>query len=503
MKKWYWIVLFALLGFYSLYLFSPINLVTADIGRHIVNGELMLNDFSLMSINLYSYTYPDYPIINHHWLFGIFSYFLFAAFGFSGLHLFFIFLSLLVFFIFYLITSRYSSSWIMLFIGIIVMPLIGERVEVRPEVFTYLFSGLFILLFFKFREKEISFKKLILFLLIIQILWVNSHVYFILGPAITCTFLLESVIKKDKEKIKQLGIIFAFLFLVSLINPFGIQGALEPFTIFENYEYNLVENKSVLYLENLIYKSNFLIFKIVFGVLALSFIGVFLKNKKIDWAMLFLSMGFSLMGWLMLRNFTIFGLFSFVAISSNLQKIFSDKKLKEIYIYIFAIILGILLLISLVAINKDLSIQNFGIGTLENNLECINFLKENHISGKIFNNYDIGGYLIFGLYPEEKVFVDNRPEEYPPGFFNKIYIPMQEDDEVWKQESEKYDFNAIVFSRLDMTEWGQGFLIKRVFDEDWAVVFVDNWTIVILKRNEKNKEVIEKFEIAKDNFGVK
>jgi len=58
------------------------------------------------------------------------------------------------------------------------------------------------------------------------------------------------------------------------------------------------------------------------------------------------------------------------------------------------------------------------------------FFKENNLQGPIFNNYDIGGYLIFNLFPQEKVFVDNRPETYSSEFFQEDYIPMQEDYDI-------------------------------------------------------------------------
>jgi len=38
------------------------------LGRHIKNGELVLNgDFGILKSNFYSYTEPDFPVINHHW----------------------------------------------------------------------------------------------------------------------------------------------------------------------------------------------------------------------------------------------------------------------------------------------------------------------------------------------------------------------------------------------------------------------------------------------------
>jgi len=59
----------ACLAFYFCLLATPINLATADLGRHLKNGELLLSgNLDLLYKNYYSYTDPDYAFINHHWL---------------------------------------------------------------------------------------------------------------------------------------------------------------------------------------------------------------------------------------------------------------------------------------------------------------------------------------------------------------------------------------------------------------------------------------------------
>jgi hypothetical protein len=128
------------------------------------------------------------------------------------------------------------------------------------------------------------------------------------------------------------------------------------------------------------------------------------------------------------------------------------------------------------------------------------FFKAEKLSGAIFNNYDIGGYLIYHLFPQEQVFVDNRPESYSGDFFQKIYIPMQQSEDVWKKYEQQYDFNVIYFSRHDLTPWAQPFLIRRLQDPAWAPVYTDAFVLILLKRNDENRSVIERFEIPKSNF---
>jgi hypothetical protein len=100
------------------------------------------------------------------------------------------------------------------------------------------------------------------------------------------------------------------------------------------------------------------------------------------------------------------------------------------------------------------------------------------------------------------VFVDNRPEAYADVFFQEVYIPMQENNEIWNRVSKEYAFNAIYFATSDGTNWGQEFLVKRIKDPEWAPVFADDYAIIFLKRNEKNKDLISRFEMSQDHFRV-
>jgi hypothetical protein len=98
--------------------------------------------------------------------------------------------------------------------------------------------------------------------------------------------------------------------------------------------------------------------------------------------------------------------------------------------------------------------------------------------------------------------VDNRQEAFPPDFFQKIYIPMQEKMAVWRDSQAKYGFNVIYFYRQDITPWGQGFLVDRINDPLWAPVFVDNYSIIFILRYCIDQNIIYRFELPKSMFSV-
>lgn len=140
--------------------------------------------------------------------------------------------------------------------------------------------------------------------------------------------------------------------------------------------------------------------------------------------------------------------------------------------------------------------KNIGLGLIPKVNASAEFYKENNISGPIFNNYDIGGYLIFH---DIRVFIDNRPEAYSIDFLDD-YKLAQKDENKWHDLDEKYNFNAIYFYRHDMTPNAQPFLIKRIEDADWAPIFVDDYALLLLKRNDKNKKIIKEFVIPNEKF---
>ena len=518
--------------FYGLFLLHPISMTTADIGRHLQNGAVLFHTGSVIKTNFYSYTYPSFPVTNHHWGSGALLFLVESAAGFAGLHIFFMALSFAALLVFFSLARKETGSGIAGIIAIPAIFLLAERTEVRPEVLSYLFCGLFIWILVRVRSRPAAWRWLAA-LPILEILWVNSHIFFFLGPCIIGAFLIDQIIRdhRNRHTVEQLAAAFFASIAATLVNPFGFAGAAAPFTIFHNYGYRLAENQPVWFMERLTQDPNFLIFKIVFAGLAASFILRLAKKRGVDpvrsqmslasasphtnwtsngvdWAYFFLALGISTMAWLQIRNLALFGLFSFPIISANIRASFAPEILgrheKKMLGATFLILLLLIIPALFGHIQRNFPYwHEFGVGLAQNDSAAADFFKNHGLQGPIFNNYDIGGYLIFHLYPQERVFVDNRPEAYPASFFQDTYIPMQENNDAWRAEQHTYGFNAIFFAWHDATPWGQQFLRNRVNDPDWAPVFADQNAIIFLKRTETNKPVIDTYEIPKSAFGVR
>lgn len=512
------IIISTLLVFYFLLLAQPINFSTADLGRHLKNGELFFQNFNIPKTNLYSYTYPNQSFVNHHWGAGVLFYLVHKLGGFTGISVFFIILGLATFLIFFRLAWREKNFWPASILAIVAMPVIASRIEVRPEIFSYLLAGVFFWILWNYQQDKpphqtstgrfspifsrCSFwcggkipKKALFLLPILTVLWVNLHIYFFLGGVLVLIFFLENLWQKlfykNKEavlKIKNLGFVFLLLGVAALINPSGVEGALYPLKIFEDYGYRLFENQSVFFIEKLFSYPPALYFKILFVVSFFSWVvalwRVSKKKTQFNLGLFLLWIFFSYLGWRAVRNFTIFGYFALAISSINLSGVVFIKS-KTRYRKFIPVFLLIFVLAVIMSANPAFwkSRKPFGLGLQKDVLNAAEFFKKNNLPGPVFNNYDVGGYLIYNLYPQEKIFVDNRPEAYPSSFFQETYIPMQESEEKWQEVNKKYNFQTIFFWRNDLTPWGQKFIARRVNDPKWSLVFADDYHLIFVKKN--------------------
>lgn len=518
MKKSVLIAMCILSGFLGLFLVQKINLPAADIGRHIKNGDVFLHAAeyavsrsALLHTNFFSFTFPDFPFINHHWGYGIIAYLIYSMSGWTGLSLFYISIMLITFCLLFLLISKKIPLYTSIPLALFLIPLIAERSEIRPEGISYLLIAVFIFILVRFSENKIT-KNYLFILPILSICWINMHIYAIFAPLIVGTFLCESLIRKDWEKVKIFTSITMLCALGLLFSPYGLSGALYPFKIFENYGYMVAENQSISFLQTLNFiNPNFLWWKISAVIASVCSVLVLMHPQKRSFpiALGLMTIAFGGLSFFGIRHLTLFGLILLPFLGSLFQIVFEDSHVQteRDTRWAWSIIISIfLVLVIFVRFNDRLpGSSRWGFGLYPRNADSALFVETNNISGPFFSNYDIGGLLIFSLFtPErkERVFVDNRPEVYPESFFFDTYKPMQENPAVWEEKSKEYNFNAVWFYRLDSTPWAQEFLISLVGNPLWVPVYVDDFTIIFLKRTEKNNAVITQYELPRSMFSV-
>jgi len=529
--KWFKISIWAGLLALVIIIFSQkIEFTAIDLGRHLENGKLVWQNKDVLFKNFYSYTEPNFPFVNHHWLGGVIFYGVYLIGGFKLLSLFNILIMLSAFSLAFKLAIKKAGFYLSSFLAIPVIFLLSQRTEVRPEIFSYLFIILTWLVIDRVNKNK-NYRQLF-WLIPLFILWANIHIYFFIGLImIGCQAAAEflGLLFKERENLES-GLKNAFrvakpwikslvyVTLACLVNPNTYKGLVYPFNIFHNYGYEVAENKSVFYLGHLMINHNFLLFKILLFLLILSWLAYFVFEKKLRLFDLFLSVFFSLLALLASRNLAIFGLVAGVIISTNLLSPVAFLKenisfLKNINqgkyrLYLsglisLIILFGIFYLILDSRQPHNFIKNSFGWGLATGSADSRQFFKDNNLSGPIFNNYDLGSALIFWLDSSKAVFVDNRPEAYSREFFANIYRPLQTDLNKWQEYSQQYQFKTIYFSHTDMTPWAQQFLRQILSNDDWALIYFDRELVILSNKKLTDAASLKKLTIDNWRFRQK
>jgi hypothetical protein len=293
-----------------------------------------------------------------------------------------------------------------------------------------------------------------------------------------------------------------------VINPNGLAGAFVFLNGFKQFGYALAENQTIWFMlkrfsdnPGIMYQNIFWVYAACSYILLLA-----LTWRRYIWVQVFFGVTL-LAGFKAIRLMTPFSIVSIwmsVLLLEQWQAKFNRNVVHSVKSLLF--VMAVVMMFFGILDRTSVFYPRYGFNLKPGLMPGVNlsaeFFKQSGLKGPVMSNYDIGGYLIYHLYPQEKVFVDNRQEAFPVDFFKKEYIPMQEDSDQWQQQQQRYGFNVIYFYRHDLTPWGQQFLINRMDDPLWAPVYVDGFTIIYARRGSVNQPVIDRYELPRSMFAV-
>ncbi|MFH2204266.1 MAG: tetratricopeptide repeat protein [Elusimicrobiota bacterium] len=123
-----------------------------------------------------------------------------------------------------------------------------------------------------------------------------------------------------------------------------------------------------------------------------------------------------------------------------------------------------------------LHFRHLGIGAEPEFVKALAFLDEVGIEGRMFNEYESGGPIIWNAGPRRKVFVDGRSLEYGSAHVRAAMNWFR--PEVWAQLDAKYEFDYALVRRHT-----RGWYTPQALDRDpsWRLVYWDDESLVYLK----------------------
>jgi hypothetical protein len=528
------------------------KIFTSDFGTHIAIGREIVNTRSVADKEFLNYPSLGMRNANGEWGFQALLYLVFAAGGLYAVS----FLCWAVVFGIYLLlhrsmTLRGANPYLAVFAIFAFSGFLRIRIQPRPEIFTYLFVALTIFLLSEYYFGE---KKRLLYLFPPLILvWANMHPSYLIAFVLCGAFFVDGLARAVWKKEIQWARLKTWvippvlvgglgLFLCGL-NPHGYSAILTPLHLISRGQSGGGGGGSAILMSiseltpvkgtglYLYYKAaaGFVALSLLLGgvgrriylldlfLFAIAFKGAWDSARAVSMMGLFLSPGASLH----LTGF--FGVLGDRFVSKTAPKKpdpASDRERKKKKkgkkeaakpalpveptrgslpggrVAVLAMIIVAIVTFGTVTLSFSFTQLQYGIGMTEHKFSfaAAEFLRKNPVPGKMFNFFDIGGFLDWQLYPQALTFIDGRT-------YNKEVF--QEHQTVtgalpgWEDVLRKYGITYIVLKSMDSS----GLILPVVpalsRHPDWSLVFADGLFVIFVRNTLQNKEYISKHAISK------
>jgi hypothetical protein len=472
----------------SFYFFSHLTADT-DLWGHIKFGHDLWVSKAFHRYDIYSYTAYGHEWINHEWLSELIMYGLFDLFGPAGL----LVGKLLIGFSLVLILSRICAwrsvhSLAYCFVFILAVFVISPGFMSRPQIFTYLYGALFYYIVHLFLERQ---KNLLWTLPVIMVFWVNSHGGFLIGVGMLPVIVgMEWIAcrkkRNDTGKIRKLAYWSLISEMVVLVNPYGpqlIQFLYESLSI----PRWIGEWRPVTLLDLSYFR-----FKALAALFVVSLFGN--RGKLRFWEITVIAISL-LYAFKHQRHTAVFAVFAapFIAeqVSRFMRRLGLDKKIRATFSYSILSVVFLLLIAFQITFKGRAYLKNDFNIIVEPRIfpvYAVHFLKQNKATGNILLPFEWGEYVIWKCHPACRVSIDGRFRTVYPEEVLRDHLDAKVDESKQAALIEKYPTDIILARR--------SLFFERMISgqKDWIYIYSDPLTILFVKNNEQNSDLLNRFD---------
>ena len=401
-----------------------------DLWWQMVYGRYMLENHTLIPDHtIYSWSPTDGSHIYCAWIAEIALYLLYQTGGLPVLFVLRYLCFLLFVFLLWLHARRnkvasHPLTWLVCLIGLL-MSVVAAII--KPGMFTFVLMTLTVSTWWRIKVSDEKAWQYCYVIPIIMLIWVNTHGGFVFGVFFLVLIgigeLLNRLLSSEEGLSptvrKHLYIGLAFSGLAIFVTPYGWNYPAQLFIGFFLGGTDVAELRTVSAYLNIFNPTasyfHFVHYLILAG-LTLLMLHIRKKMKRLDWTLILTNLAFGWMFCQFLRTTFYFApifAFSSVTLLSQFPAVFFPRK-KWIIRLLNAVVIGLFLLIAGRAcfdhIIRPIGPFWWGFGmSTQSPVEEAEFIKRYLPEyDKVGNDYDTGGYLIWALWPEAKIFIDPR-----------------------------------------------------------------------------------------------
>jgi hypothetical protein len=420
----------------------------ADIGWHIRDGEQIFQTHAVPRTDSFSSTMSGHTWYAWEWLYDLLIAFIHHAFGLNGVVFSTAILIAATFVLaFYVTLRRNSSLLVSLLLLIVSLGAASVHFLARPHVVSWLFTVAWFSILDSERDSSENRKRL-RWLPVLMILWANLHGGFVLGFALLGIYLIGGTIdyfrhREQRYELRQwlqlLGTTAVLTFFASFLNPYGYHLHLH---IYRYLSDRFLMNQISEFLAPDFHGGAQQCFAVL---LIIAIVTVAAAKRTIGSSRLLLLLFAAYSGCYATRNLPTSSLLitlviapvlsesisqaahnvnlaawlratlqKFDAFSSRMQNL--EFRLRGHAWIVAALALGLWATLHQGRIGSTPLIHAY-FDSKRLPVDAADFISAHHLREPIFSVDYWGGYLIYRLYPETKVVVDDRHDLYGDQFF--------------------------------------------------------------------------------------
>lgn len=480
------IIIFGLIFVFHTY---PMGL--SDYWWHMSSGRWIFEHLAIPTVDHFTYTVPQDDelrrkvILKAYYLGQLSFYFIYTWFGVWGLLIYKSVLLTLPFLLLwrYLCYKKVESMSGLVLIAI--LPFLLFRFdELRAVVFSFIGAVALLFLIEKFIDQLKMNQPVRIYYFLIPItmlLWSNLHRGFLIGWVLLAGYLFAESIDQIRKTsslnalaYKKLGILFVVSIVVSILNPNGLDPVIANFSELKGPFSMVVDEFFTLWAYSKLYGAEF----IFYGCLAISIFGGYFMLRS--WRDLnpvhpLLMVGFIVQGFSTFR----FSYFLAVMVLALAAPYYSEtsQRIKTSYpALLFTMLVAVIVALGYFSSQRTALIY----GPWENAYvptAAVQYVMDKKPPGNIFNAFEYGGYLGWKLYPDYKIFIDQRNLDYA---VYQEYAKARNGQ--YQAVFNKYDVNIVIFYVTQpVLNKVPPVVAKLLYDIEWQVVFVDKRSIVFVR----------------------
>ena len=379
---------------------------------HLRTGQIIWTTHAIPTTDIFSYTTHQHAYIAHEWLSQLLIYGAYTLDGYPGLMLWFCFFTSALLIVGYILCSFYAGNPKIGLLGALTIWLFATSgLSIRPQMIGYLLLVIELLLVHLGRSRN---SRWFWGLPPLFAIWINCHGSFFLGLLVAGIFFLTSLssfragslvsLRWPSSVRKTFQLSLALSVLALFCNPNGIKQILYPLNTLLHQPLGLSQVDEWQPLQLSDERGLALL-----GILACIALVVAIYHSELFWhELLLLTLG----TWLAVshrRLLFVFGILAAPILSRLLSSFWDGYKPDKDRPLPNAILITASLLVAFWAVPDQAALAK-QVDEISP-VKAVEFIKANHLSGRILNEYVYGGYLIWAA-PEYPVFVDGRADVF-------------------------------------------------------------------------------------------